>query len=260
MSHYSVTVILDKDKVSKYMTEGYSEQKSVSKVAADMLEKYDEEIEVAPYISKTREDLQKEYETVLAGANGAETSFSSEWCRLKKEKGQLDSYQSYINLMYDEEDIDEDGDVISTYNPNSKYDYYTFMDFQAETGEKVLYCKLKDKKRRRDVDIEAIRKDYEDLFTDNKSDYGRFGMDALMSLPALFEKYPDFETYLEQRTAIYSYAILTEKDEWIEPGQMGWFGCSSATPEAEGSFHRVYKEVIENADPEHYVVVIDCHI
>ena len=42
---------------------------------------------------------------------------------------------------------------------------------------------------------------------------------------------------------------------------MGWFGCSSETQEEAKQWNDSYFDTfIKNANPEHYIIIIDCHI
>jgi hypothetical protein len=59
---------------------------------------------------------------------------------------------------------------------------------------------------------------------------------------------------------IRTYAALDENG-WHEPGEMGWFGCSSAEPEDNNSYSKSFmsKFIIEK-DPDTILVVCDCHV
>lgn len=107
MSHFTVAVITDSiDKLDK------------------MLAIYDENIEIEPYIDQTKEELIKE---------GKERK---ERILKQKEEGQeLDKWDlKYLNaqtdeelyqaVIYDDEQYDENGNHLTTYNPNSKWDWY----------------------------------------------------------------------------------------------------------------------------------------
>lgn len=59
----------------------------------------------------------------------------------------------------------------------------------------------------------------------------------------------------------YTYAVLTPDGEWNEPGLMGWWGISSATPEEENEFNKNYENnFIKTANPEWRLTIVDCHI
>ena len=49
--------------------------------------------------------------------------------------------------------------------------------------------------------------------------------------------------------------------KWYAEGNMGWFGCSSATPEEFKKWCEHYKEIfLDNADPDWILTIVDCHI
>ena len=100
MSHYTVAVITDK----------------LNKIG-EMLAPYSENMEVEPYVDETKEAI----------INSAKE---------RKEKGEeLDKYDiEYLNAntdeelyklqIYEDESYDKNGNHLTTYNPNSKWDWY----------------------------------------------------------------------------------------------------------------------------------------
>ncbi len=72
--------------------------------------------------------------------------------------------------------------------------------------------------------------------------------------------YQTKENYAKARSEFSTYAVVKD-GEWLEPGQMGWWGISSATPEQEGEWYEeYYKLVFEDAEEDDYLTVVDCHI
>jgi hypothetical protein len=64
-----------------------------------------------------------------------------------------------------------------------------------------------------------------------------------------------YRWYWEPRT----YAVLNENG-WHAAGEMGWFGCSSDTPESKAAFCRSYRQrFIEGGNPKDVLVMVDCH-
>lgn len=58
-----------------------------------------------------------------------------------------------------------------------------------------------------------------------------------------------------------TYAVVTPDGEWHEPGKMGWWGTSSATPEEMKEFLKNYEnDFIKKANPEWRLTIVDCHI
>lgn len=55
--------------------------------------------------------------------------------------------------------------------------------------------------------------------------------------------------------------MITPDGEWHEQGEMGWFGIGSETEEEAVVFKETYFDAfIKNADPEQFMVIVDCHI
>jgi hypothetical protein len=47
---------------------------------------------------------------------------------------------------------------------------------------------------------------------------------------------------------------------WYEPGEMGWWGMSSATPESEVKHAQSFSAWIHSGDRRDWIVMLDCHI
>ncbi|WP_275372818.1 hypothetical protein [Clostridium tertium] len=56
-----------------------------------------------------------------------------------------------------------------------------------------------------------------------------------------------------------TYAVLTKDGKWHEPGEMLWFGISSASEEQKENFDPD-KIIREDANRNDYIVLVDCHI
>lgn len=64
----------------------------------------------------------------------------------------------------------------------------------------------------------------------------------------------------ERRSAVTCFSMVTKEGEWVEPGQMGWFGMSSDTRESREAYDVKVNGYLESLDPDDVIVVIDCHI
>lgn len=60
--------------------------------------------------------------------------------------------------------------------------------------------------------------------------------------------------------AVPGFATLTLDGQWREPGQMGWFGMSSDTPESADAYYAWANEYIDSLDDEILLVIVDVHI
>jgi hypothetical protein len=58
----------------------------------------------------------------------------------------------------------------------------------------------------------------------------------------------------------HTYSVL-KNGEWLEPGKMGWWACSHATEEEQQKFKDEYKALVfDNAGPNDWLTIVDCHI
>jgi hypothetical protein len=74
-----------------------------------------------------------------------------------------------------------------------------------------------------------------------------------VSLDDLIAKYAD------AFAPISGYAYLDETG-WHEPGRMGWFGCSSDTPETLLESKRSFTQWLKETPDDAWLVAVDCHI
>ena len=70
------------------------------------------------------------------------------------------------------------------------------------------------------------------------------------------------ESYVNRRTSFSTFAVLDDiGGEWHERGEMGWFGMSTDTAEEAEQWDKEYFDrFIKNANPDHYLIIVDCHI
>ena len=119
--------------------------------------------------------------------------------------------------------IDDEGNLLTTYNPNSKWDWYSVG------GRWSGFLPLKEK------DEEGNPKESNEAYV-HEIDWGYL----------LENKYPP-------------YCFVTEEGEWIEKGEMGWFGVSFGD-KPEEDWKTQFKEYIGTLDSDCLVTVIDFHI
>lgn len=261
MSHFSVAVFTD-----EYTT------------VEDLLEPFDEGIKVEKYIALSKEEIIKKEKEHIKFLKKIYKEYMKDKRKYRREHinninhlrfvktipsiAKWNDKKIYKNAIkyYSEEEISKDGGIYSTYNPDSKWDWYEIggrwsnrLIINDKNNEilHVNYAKVKD--IRWDLMKENIKKhlpSYEKAKKENewrKEDFLR--------------KYPTEQSYIEGCTRFYTYAVLTPDGEWYEPGKMGWWGISSATPEEEEKFERNYEEkFIKTADPEWFLTIVDCHI
>ncbi len=201
MSHYTVAVFMTKP-----------DNRTLSKLLAP----YDENKPVVPYVYETKARLIKAQKEHLRRSGGNPSEMTKE---------QL--YQEAIKWHGAEpEMINESGDLLTTYNPESKWDWW---EIGGRWKNKLI-----------------LKKGFE----------GSPCNEALASDI-------DFQA-IEHRDkeAFSTYAVITPDGRWHAPGIMGWWGVSSESSEEEQEWSRSYesrfiKSALEN---NWYMVIVDCHI
>ena len=229
MSHFSVAVFHRQD------------QK-----VGDLLAPYDENTKVEPYLQFTKQMAIKYARKHYKDCK----DLSDEKC---------------WKIMADGRRTDPDGNLYSTYNPNSKWDWWEVggrFNKQLKVG-KVL----RDEAYVKDIDFTMDEETYKDaldfwdvLMSGKPETPGKNYM-TLFSKQYYEDYYGDRETYARYMANFRTYAVITPDGKWYAEGDMGWFGCSSATPEEFKKWCEHYKEIfLDNADPKWILTIVDCHI
>lgn len=287
MSHFSVLAI-----------QKHNSHKDIE----DMMAPYDENLEVEPRIYKTKQQLIDEEKDRLAHildndqvkeylkdpeAFKAKNSGVGQTYRIDWVERQLDDYYKYAAGSYTDEDFyksaiededpdkfDEDGNLMTTYNEDSKYDYYG--EEGRWSGEIILKDGSHvDSASVGDIDWKAMNtldKDQEKFIRDlwkfyinkqgTKAQQDKFMKDNFIFYKESYytERYGTMEEHLRQAGMWATFAVVDENG-WHEQGQMGWFGCSSDTPEEAGDWTKKFEDrFIKNLDPSDVITVLDCHI
>ncbi|POP31679.1 hypothetical protein C3B58_15395 [Lactonifactor longoviformis] len=230
MSHFSVAVFTDGRKTIE-----------------ELLEPYNENLVVPTYIRQTKLDAIKEVREEIAeyAINGPYAQWLSN--KDEYEKGcKNESHLRYLReefpkklywtdedcyrdaIKYCEEDeLDANGNILSTYNPRSKWDWYSIGGRWAGM-------------------LPAVTGTHGEgsAFARNPQKEGFYDSAKVkdISFPV------DFETF----------AVVTPDGEWHEKGKMGWWGI--VADEKEG-WKESYKEAfLDKADPSWTLTIIDCHI
>ena len=261
MSHYSLGVILTKEQINEFGN--VTDENAVFAAVSKAMNPFDESLTVEPHLVKTIDELSEERNEILSYEGNNEFKL-----KLKKEY-QNTSLQHFCEDFYEYE-YREDG-AYSTYNENSKWDWYVvggrfanqlpMKNIIRPYGKADQYvsevkgnmCKIKDIQIKKELTEEEIE-EYKKFYFNEIEGKGFYKPEYILS------KYPTFEDYLEQQSQFSTYALLTSDGIWHEPGRMGWFGCSTATSEDEIKYENEYKEKVLAEDPESYFVMVDCHI
>lgn len=295
MSHFAVAVI----------TKG----KPTEDVLAAMLAPYDENKEVLHFTSREelikqkRQEISNFIESNYARYLADKEKYLSECTNQNHVKyiteefpkmllwTDEECYQDAIKYT-EKENICKDGSVRSTYNPDSKWDWYQIGGRWAglltvkkgtphEIGEKswtwdeknpyestgdIIEC---DSARIKDLvfldkekDAQRARRFWElhvegaEPQNDEERDMLKW---ARYKKEYYIETYKDKETYVRCESAFSTYAAITKDGKWHAKGKMGWFGMSS--DEDVVAWHDGYQKLIfDDAEEDDYITIVDCHI
>lgn len=280
MSHFTVAVITDK----------------LNKIE-EMLAPYSENMEVESYVDETKEAI----------INSAKER--KERILQRKEKGEeLDKYDiEYLNAntdeelykleIYDDESYDENGNHLTTYNPNSKWDWYEIggrwnkillvkeniedieegtpswgnldsINKKAPEGFKwVTGAKIKDIEFEKAIEFnntynKSIR--FWELYVEGQEPQNEEEKEMIKweiyKKEYYIERYETKENYAKINSIFTTWALLDEKG-WHEKGKMGWFAMANDTKDSELLFIEKFTETIQKPEnQDKYLVIVDCHI
>lgn len=233
MSHYAVAVF-------------HRENQDID----DLLAPYDENLKVAPYVRYTKQEAID----YVRGHNYEIQDKSDDEC------------WKMLAEEYDN-NTDADGNIYTTYNPDSKWDWYEvggrFRDFlKLRNGEITDSAPIKELDFSSDKDVYQRALRFWDIIVDHKPlEEGEKKPFNLYKEDYYREYYGNRETYARYRSQFSTYAVVTPDGKWHGKGEMGWWGCSSETADEAKDWEEHYKErFIDAADPDWYITIVDCHI
>ena len=237
MSHYTVAVFT-------------KENQTVD----EMLEPFDENLEVAPYVRVTKEEYLKEIENYCNKDVELQKKFSN-----LSEQEKIEKWTGYTNF-------DKHGNPLTTYNPNSKWDWYSIGGrwsglLKTKDGHRVDSCLVKDLDLTLDDEAykDALR--YWELVVENKPlKEGEEKPFSFYNQQYYIERYETKENYAKQQAILTTYAILTPDGQWHEAGQMGWWGISFADFDAQKEWDKMCIKLFEEVKPNWRITIVDCHI
>jgi len=212
----------------------------------ELLAPFDENIEVEPYISFTRHEAI-EYAKLHFNTDG----------KTDDECWQMTAGDSAT---------DANGNIMSTYNPKSKWDWYV-IGGRFSDKLKLKNGQVADAARVGDLVFESDAKAYEgalrfwDVVVEHEQQEPGEEYYALYNGEFYRERYKTRESYAKCMSSFATYAVVTPDGEWHAPGDMGWFGVSSETHDAALDWYEHYQErFIDAADPDWILTIVDCHI
>lgn len=236
MSHFSVAVFTDG-----------------SATIDELLAPYNESLEVPHYISKRE---------LIDGVRWHKADDGSE---LSDEE-----LYNYAIKYKSPDDIRPDGSVFSTYNPNSKWDWYEI------SGRFDGMIPLKSGEFANDAQMSEVDADYHDpkLYRralrfwqlriegqEPKTEEDRELLLFCYNKEYYTDRYDSTEEYADWYSSFSFYAALLPNGEWLEPGQMGWFAISDASADDDRAWRKQIREVIKKAQEKNWhITIVDCHI
>lgn len=265
MSHFTVAVI----------TTG--EYAPNEEEISNLLEPYDENIEVEPYVEMTfdevKENLRNRSEEYFRNtkAKGAEPDINT--VKLYKsimnalDTNNDDEIKRLAKEYYGEDSIDDNGNYVSTYNPMSKWDWWEIGGRWADYMSEHAAAVDGESAQVKDILIRVHDDGEETLANKFPDDYKYWKTikngtaKAFYKVEYLQSLYPTFYDYVKANNDFYTHAVVTPDGKWHEAGQMGWFGCSSESAEESTKWaNDFYKNFLENRNPNDWVTIVDCHI
>lgn len=168
----------------------------------------------------------------------------------------------------------EDKQIVTYYNDNSKYDYYTLdaKDYLFKRKPFVVLDWLTQERYRKN--------DYDFSSKEGESEYGEAWCSAFWdwcveekpwsfmhepepdpyySREYYIDKYGTKETYIRSELSSAPFAFISPDGVWHEPGTMGWFAVDNSKPEGVSKYLDEWDAFIASeANP--YVSFVDCHI
>ena len=144
-------------------------------------------------------------------------------------------------------------------NPNAKWDWWVIGGrwdgwLVTKEGKRCNSCKVKD------IDFDGMR--IQDIL-DRAKWYDKEMEEAKKNnrKPFFwdFKKVPSKIEYCKRGDVMQTpYAVLHD-EEWIEKGEMGWFGMSD-DKYSNDNWAKKFEEIMGTLDPESEVTIVDCHI
>lgn len=265
------------------------------KTVEELLAPYDENIVMPRYVKYTKSQLiEKGRKEIEDYKNGLYAKFLSDPEKYRFEC-QNSNHLNYIEnefpqkltwtdeqvyaeeiRFYDDDEIGNDGEVYSTRNPKSKWDWWAdggryggFLlikspltkgypeSWNCSGREAMKGFSWVDSAKFKDIQWELMAQR-------EKEDRIRYWEEALgksefeMAYTYSIKHGMTRDEYVNQPYKFLTFAVLMPDGNWYEKGKMGWWACVS---NEEETWDEKYKErFLDKADPELMLTIVDCHI
>ena len=75
------------------------------------------------------------------------------------------------------------------------------------------------------------------------------------------EQYETKEQYADHCSRFHTHSYLTPEGEWVQTGEMGWFGLDDATAESRKAYESAFAKYLKEAEQQDlFINIVDCHI
>ncbi|AXF52102.1 MAG: hypothetical protein [Podoviridae sp. ctcf755] len=269
MSHFVVGVIVDKPEL---------------RLVDEALAPFDENIKVPKYVEYTKEQLiekgKKEFEQYKNTTykeflenpdeyeknctNKQHIKYLKEEFPKQFEWTDEDFYKEEIH-WYEPNEIGKNGEVYSTYNPKSKWDWYnicpkeTTHRYISATEDNAFY-QIKDFPRINqeeylkairfwevEIDGQPLKEGEEPFFNHIKKEW-------------YLKTFKNKEMFANVARINHPYALLFN-GEWFEKGKIYGFGFSDETSESLGNYLQLWNRIINDPkNQDKYIALVNCHI
>lgn len=187
------------------------------------LEQYDESLPVEEYVTCTKkeaiETAKAEHENTYKQAlKYKDNKYLKNCLDLGPTINDEQAWEQVLDWGYK---IDDEGNLLSTYNPNSRWDWYAI----GGRWSPYLPLKLDDEEREYTNMATVDEIDWDEYFKVNKS----------------------------------PFCFVTEEGEWVEKGEMGWWGCVNNEKDTI-DWNETFKNYVMSLDPNTEVWAVDFHI
>lgn len=255
MSHYCVGVIVED--IDNFEAE-----------IEEILVPYSENLEVEPHIYSTKAQIIEEGKKLAESTKKhmrEDPAYKIDNNTFLRNLICAATDEDFYNAMYEEDALyDEDGNKLTTYNPKSKWDWYSIGGrFEHDS----IATQIKDFKVHNPVD-EATKEKYHQVWNNfihgiknpEELEKEMFGDFRLWKDQYYIDRYGTCENWIKQANSNLPYAFV-DKNGWYERGKMGWFGCDDATTESINDYTAFAEAYFADpANQEKWIVWVDCHI
>lgn len=182
------------------------------------------------------------------------------------QKNAMEKHPKKDHPAEDCEDCSGTGTRKTTYNPKSKWDWWTIggrwngyfdknYDPEADPANMEV-CRICGGSGKRDDDLGRQARAEDPAYTCN----GCSGRGKTLKWPSHLKPHANWmdTAKLIAGSIAPSYALLTPDGEWHQRGEMGWFGISHDEKERD-TWENEYRKCLR-AFPDTVAVAVDCHI